>query len=142
MYAVLSYLPTVLHPSKPSLAQYVQENIFEPLGMNSTTYSFQRANATNRLADAFGREGDPTTNPLLPGGSHAMPFWLQVGDNLKGGSNCALFYSLLFLAPSKCSLSRIWSRRRHQQHQRYCGYIFPRSLIILMQLHRPSGFKC
>ncbi|KAJ7855003.1 beta-lactamase/transpeptidase-like protein [Mycena olivaceomarginata] len=89
MYAVLSYLPTVLHPSKPSLAQYVQENIFEPLGMNSTTYSFQRANATNRLADAFGREGDPTTNPLLPGGSHAMPFWLQVGDNLKGGSNFA-----------------------------------------------------
>ncbi|KAJ7303572.1 beta-lactamase/transpeptidase-like protein [Mycena albidolilacea] len=87
MYTVLSYLPTVLHPSKPSLAQYVQENIFEPLGMNSTTYSFQRANATNMLAESFGREGDPTTNPLLPGGAHAMPFWLQVGD--ESGSNFA-----------------------------------------------------
>ncbi|KAJ7160945.1 beta-lactamase/transpeptidase-like protein, partial [Mycena filopes] len=77
MYAVLSYLPTVLHPSKPSLAAYVQENIFDALGMNSTTYSFSRANATGKLADSFGREGDPTTNPLIPGKTHAMPFWLQ-----------------------------------------------------------------
>ncbi|KAJ7938345.1 beta-lactamase/transpeptidase-like protein [Mycena leptocephala] len=81
MYAVLSYLPTVLLPSKPSFAQYVQENIFNPLGMNSTTYSFQIANATNRLADAFGREGDPTTNPLAHGATHPMPFWLQVGGD-------------------------------------------------------------
>ncbi|KAJ7629968.1 beta-lactamase/transpeptidase-like protein [Mycena polygramma] len=78
MYAVLSYLPTVLLPSKPSLAQYADENIFKPLGMNSTTYSFEIANATNRLADAFAREGDPTTNPLVAT-THAIPFWLQVG---------------------------------------------------------------
>ncbi|KAF8172753.1 beta-lactamase/transpeptidase-like protein [Mycena galopus ATCC 62051] len=77
MYATLSYLPTALLPSKPSFAEYVHENIFEPLGMNSTTYSFQVANATNRLADAFGREGNPTINPLIPGRTHPMPFWLQ-----------------------------------------------------------------
>jgi CubicO group peptidase (beta-lactamase class C family) len=92
MYAVLSYLPTVLLPSKPSFAQYVQENIFNPLGMNSTTYSFQIANATNRLADAFGREGDPTTNPLVHGATHPMPFWLQVGGD---GGNCAFSSFLL-----------------------------------------------
>ncbi|KAJ7270753.1 beta-lactamase/transpeptidase-like protein [Mycena haematopus] len=78
MYVVLSYLPTVLLPSKPSFAQYVHDNIFEPLGMNSTTYSFQVANATSRLADGFGREGDPTMNPILEP-SHPMPYWLQTG---------------------------------------------------------------
>ncbi|KAJ7431232.1 beta-lactamase/transpeptidase-like protein [Mycena latifolia] len=81
MYAVLSYLPTVLLPSKPSLAHYLQDNIFNPLGMNSTTYSFARANATGNLADSFAREGDATTNPLLPAATHALPFWLQVGGD-------------------------------------------------------------
>ncbi|KAK7055396.1 beta-lactamase domain-containing protein [Favolaschia claudopus] len=78
MYTVLSYLPTALVPSKPSFAQYVHDNIFSPLGMNSSTYSFEVANATGRLADAFGREGDPTVNPITAP-SHAMPFWLQAG---------------------------------------------------------------
>ncbi|KAF7326632.1 Beta-lactamase domain-containing protein [Mycena venus] len=32
-------------------------------------------------------EGDPTTNPLLPGGAHPMPFWLQAGG--KDGSTFA-----------------------------------------------------
>ncbi|KAJ7146054.1 beta-lactamase/transpeptidase-like protein [Mycena epipterygia] len=81
MFEVLSYLPTVLLPSKPSLAQYVQENIFAPLGMNATTYSFARANATGNLADGFGREGDPTMNPLENTVTHALPFWLQVGGD-------------------------------------------------------------
>ncbi|KAJ6463410.1 beta-lactamase/transpeptidase-like protein [Mycena sanguinolenta] len=78
MYTTLSYLPTVLLPSKPSFAQYVHDNILEPLGMNSTTYSFQVANATNRLADGFGREGDTTVNPITQP-SHPMPYWLQAG---------------------------------------------------------------
>ncbi|KAJ7452152.1 beta-lactamase/transpeptidase-like protein [Mycena galericulata] len=81
MYAVLSYLPTALLPSKPSLAQYVQENILDPLGMNATTYSFARANASGNLADSFGRVGDPTTNPINTT-THAMPFWLQIGGDL------------------------------------------------------------
>ncbi|KAJ6463409.1 beta-lactamase/transpeptidase-like protein [Mycena sanguinolenta] len=80
MYTTLSYLPTVLLPSKPSFAQYVHDNILEPLGMNSTTYSFQVANATNRLADGFGREGDTTVNPIVQP-SHPMPYWLQIGGS-------------------------------------------------------------
>ncbi|KAF7373511.1 Beta-lactamase domain-containing protein [Mycena sanguinolenta] len=78
MYTTLSYLPTALLPSKPTFAQYVHDNILEPLGMNSTTYSFQVANATNRLADGFGREGDTSMNPITQP-SHSMPFWLQAG---------------------------------------------------------------
>ncbi|KAJ7058190.1 beta-lactamase/transpeptidase-like protein [Mycena amicta] len=80
-YAVLSYLPTVLLPSKPSLAQYVQENIFDKLGMGSSTYSFARANATGKMADSFAREGNATTNPLVPGQTHPIPFWLQLGGD-------------------------------------------------------------
>ncbi|KAJ7153556.1 beta-lactamase/transpeptidase-like protein [Mycena crocata] len=81
MYEVLSYLPTVLLPHKPSLAQYVQENILNPLGMNSTTYSFARANATGKLVDSFAREGDATQNPLNRTVTHALPFWLQLGGD-------------------------------------------------------------
>ncbi|KAJ6520594.1 beta-lactamase/transpeptidase-like protein [Mycena vulgaris] len=81
MYAVLSYIPTAVLPSKPSLAHYLKDNVFEPLGMNSTTYSFACANATGKLADSFAQEGDATVNPLLPAPSHALPFWLQVGGD-------------------------------------------------------------
>ncbi|KAJ7686800.1 beta-lactamase/transpeptidase-like protein [Mycena rosella] len=81
MYAVLSYIPTVLLPSKPSLAKYVQDNIFGPLGMKDSTYSFAHANATGKLADSFAREGDSTTNPLTAPAAHALPFWLQIGGD-------------------------------------------------------------
>ncbi|KAF7297131.1 Beta-lactamase domain-containing protein [Mycena indigotica] len=81
MYAVLSYLPTVLLPSKPSLAKYVKENIFDQLGMKSSTYSFTWANATGKMADSFAREANATTNPLLPGRTHPIPFWLQLGGD-------------------------------------------------------------
>ncbi|KAJ7075673.1 beta-lactamase/transpeptidase-like protein [Mycena belliarum] len=81
MYTVLSYLPTVLHPSKPSLAQYVKDNIFNPLGMNASTYSYAFANSTGNLANGFAREGNSTTNPLLPAVTHALPFWLPIGGS-------------------------------------------------------------
>ncbi|KAF7321092.1 Beta-lactamase domain-containing protein [Mycena chlorophos] len=81
MYEVLSYLPTALLPSQPTLAEYVQEHIFDVLGMNSSTYSFPRANATGQLADSFGRVGNTTTNPLLPTEIYPMPFWLQLGGD-------------------------------------------------------------
>ncbi|KAF8871043.1 hypothetical protein CPB85DRAFT_1206410, partial [Mucidula mucida] len=32
MYAIMSYLPTTLLPSKIPFAQYVKQNIFKPLG--------------------------------------------------------------------------------------------------------------
>ncbi|KAJ6630158.1 beta-lactamase/transpeptidase-like protein [Mycena sp. CBHHK59/15] len=81
MYEVLSYLPTALLQSKPSLAQYVKDNIFDPLGMNATTYSFARANATGNLADSFAREGDVTMNPLERNVTHPLPFWFQAGGD-------------------------------------------------------------
>jgi len=37
MYAILSYLPTALLPSKIPFARYVKQHIFDPLGMTSTT---------------------------------------------------------------------------------------------------------
>ncbi|KAJ7182523.1 beta-lactamase/transpeptidase-like protein [Mycena crocata] len=81
MYEVLSHLPTALLPHKPSLAQYVQENILNPLGMNSTTYSFGRANASGKLVDSFAREEDATQNPLNRTVTHALPFWLPLGGD-------------------------------------------------------------
>ncbi|KAJ7730392.1 beta-lactamase/transpeptidase-like protein [Mycena maculata] len=80
MYITLSYLPTALLPSKPPFAQYVQENIFDSLGMNATTYSFARANASGLLADGFARTSAVTQNPInasaLP-----IPFWFQAGGD-------------------------------------------------------------
>ena len=74
MYAILSYLPTVLLPDKPSFARYVTDNIISPLGLNSTTYSFASANATGRMANGFVREAT-SANPLDAGIPHAVP-WL------------------------------------------------------------------
>ncbi|KAJ7210967.1 beta-lactamase/transpeptidase-like protein [Mycena rebaudengoi] len=51
MYIVLSYLPTALVPGRPSFERYVKEHIFDPLGLNPTTYSFAAANGTGRMAD-------------------------------------------------------------------------------------------
>ena len=57
MYTVLSHLPTVLHPSRPSLARYVKEHIFDRVGLESTTYSPRVAQESGNLADPLAREG-------------------------------------------------------------------------------------
>jgi CubicO group peptidase (beta-lactamase class C family) len=76
MYVVLSYLPTVLLPNKPPFGRYVKEHILDPLGMNSSTYSFTVANGTGRMADGFAREKINTTeNPLGPGTTRVLPFF-------------------------------------------------------------------
>ncbi|KAF7338793.1 Beta-lactamase class penicillin binding protein [Mycena sanguinolenta] len=75
MYTVLSYLPTALLPDKPPFARYVKEHILDPLGMNSSTYSFAVANATGNLADGFAREGiNVTENPVGPGTTRVLPY--------------------------------------------------------------------
>ncbi|KAJ7451980.1 beta-lactamase/transpeptidase-like protein, partial [Mycena latifolia] len=77
MYAVLSYLPTALLPHKPPFARYVKDHILDPLGLNSTTYSFAAANATGRMADGFFREGtSPTENPF-DAGTLKVPYILN-----------------------------------------------------------------
>ncbi|KAJ6609281.1 beta-lactamase/transpeptidase-like protein [Mycena sp. CBHHK59/15] len=82
MYAVLSYLPTALLPHKPPFARYVEEHILEPLGMNSSTYSFAAANATGRVADGFAREGiNITENPLGAGTTRVVPYLFPTNDD-------------------------------------------------------------
>lgn len=139
MYEVLSYLPTVLLPSKPSLAQYVQENIFAPLGMNSTTYSFARANATGNLADGFGREGDPTMNPLENTVTHALPFWFQVGGDEGNCTLCSTLHTIYVNVDAVASgpggvistITDIVSSPRALLLSRSC-----------LKLDRPPGLKC
>ncbi|KAF7334316.1 Beta-lactamase class penicillin binding protein [Mycena sanguinolenta] len=89
MYAILSYLPTVLLPDKPSFVRYITDNIISPLGLNSTTYSYAVANATGRMANGFAREAT-TANPLDAGIPHALPWFFgntgepEVGDTFSG----------------------------------------------------------
>ncbi|KAJ7249404.1 beta-lactamase/transpeptidase-like protein [Mycena rebaudengoi] len=89
MYSVLSYLPTALLPGHPPFARYVKEYIFDPLGLNSTTYSFATANETGRMADGFVRLAiNNTENPIGPGTPVVVPYWLpnvrEDGDLISG----------------------------------------------------------
>jgi len=56
MYNLLSYLPTVLLPSRIPFARYVKQHIFDPLGLSSTTFSCDVAHASGRLADGMFRQ--------------------------------------------------------------------------------------
>ncbi|KAF9463773.1 beta-lactamase/transpeptidase-like protein [Collybia nuda] len=53
MYMVLAYVSQLL--KKMPFARVVKQNIFDPLGMISTTYSFDVANASGQLADGMTR---------------------------------------------------------------------------------------
>lgn len=96
MYTILSYIPTAVLPSSPNFTCYVKANIFEPLGLNSTTYSFDVANATGNLADGFFKQ--QTNFPASPfdvGIPRAIPFWAQIWgeDGDRGFPECfALIY--------------------------------------------------
>ncbi|KAF8884178.1 beta-lactamase/transpeptidase-like protein [Infundibulicybe gibba] len=82
MYAIISYLPTALLPSKIPFARYVKANIFDPLGLTSTTYSFDVANATGNFADGMSRQRTPNeimTNPIGSGIPRPLPYFSQAG---------------------------------------------------------------
>ncbi|RDB18673.1 Gigasin-6 [Hypsizygus marmoreus] len=73
MYTTLSYLPQkLLH--KP-YARYVKENIFDKLGMNSTTYSYQLANSNGQRADGMAREGLDVYQDPFAGRPRAVQYW-------------------------------------------------------------------
>ncbi|KAG5642300.1 hypothetical protein DXG03_003044 [Asterophora parasitica] len=73
MYITLSHLPELL-VGKP-FGRYVKENIFEPLGMTSTTYSYQLADSNRQRADGMAREGlDVYTDPFA-GTPRAVKYW-------------------------------------------------------------------
>ncbi|KAF8884172.1 beta-lactamase/transpeptidase-like protein [Infundibulicybe gibba] len=82
MYAIISHLPTALLPSKIPFARYVKANIFDPLGLTSTTYSFDVASATGNLADGMSRQRTPVeirANPFGPGIPRPLPYFSQLG---------------------------------------------------------------
>ncbi|KAK0200076.1 beta-lactamase/transpeptidase-like protein [Desarmillaria ectypa] len=92
MYMLLSYLPELLLPHKPPFARYVKEHIFEPLGLTSTTYSVDVAQASGNLVQGMARDGvNKTENLFGMGTPRAMwhPNWFLAGDedgNYKSGA--------------------------------------------------------
>ncbi|KAF5373108.1 hypothetical protein D9758_001608 [Tetrapyrgos nigripes] len=56
MYTVLSYLPERLIPSISNYAQYVKDNIFDPLGLNETTFDTERIEKSGYLVQGFLRD--------------------------------------------------------------------------------------
>ncbi|RDB29989.1 Gigasin-6 [Hypsizygus marmoreus] len=108
MYTLLSYLPTVLLPSKVPLARYVKQHIFDPLAMTSTTYSFEVANSGGQLADGMVRQVTNVSDPF-GGIPRAMPYWSVTGGedgNVLSGaagviSNAAIWLQTLLLDGTK-----------------------------------------
>ncbi|KAG5649740.1 hypothetical protein H0H81_002237 [Sphagnurus paluster] len=75
MYTTLSYLPTLLLPNKPPFARYVKEFIFDKLGMNRTTYDYNKANAEGLRADGMAREGLDVYKDPFSGTPRAVQYW-------------------------------------------------------------------
>ncbi|KAG6915972.1 hypothetical protein DXG01_009061 [Tephrocybe rancida] len=87
-YTVLSYLPTVLLPSKIPFARYVKQHIFEPLGLASTTFSYDIAKL-GHLAEGMTRQGTNFSENSFGGTPRVLPFWSTRGGedgNLLSGA--------------------------------------------------------
>ncbi|KAG5633804.1 hypothetical protein H0H81_005188, partial [Sphagnurus paluster] len=76
MYITLSRLPEIL-TGKP-FARYVKDNIFTPLGMNWTTYSYQLANSEGQRADGMTREGLDVYKDPFSGTPRATKYWTSM----------------------------------------------------------------
>jgi CubicO group peptidase (beta-lactamase class C family) len=63
MYTLLSALPPVL--ADIPYADYVQKYILDPLGLSSTTYSYNLARESGNLVDGFGRQDVNKTEDLF-----------------------------------------------------------------------------
>lgn len=83
MYIVLSHIPPTL--LNTTFENYVHDNIFAPLGMNSTTHFYADAAKMGTLAGGFLREdANVTEDPLLK-----APFVrCRTGTRAKGGTVC------------------------------------------------------
>ncbi|RDB19643.1 hypothetical protein Hypma_013343 [Hypsizygus marmoreus] len=84
MYTLLSYLPTKLLSGKP-YARYVKENIFDPLGMTATTYSYQLANSNGQRADGMARKDLDLYTDVFAGTPAAAKYWASQADGEDGG---------------------------------------------------------
>ncbi|KAG7088847.1 hypothetical protein E1B28_012801 [Marasmius oreades] len=79
MYSMLSYLPEAASTKTP-LARYVKKNVFDPLGMDSTTYSFDVANAGGKLSYGVSRENLSFADGLPGTGiPRQLSFWYEKG---------------------------------------------------------------
>ncbi|KAL1678405.1 beta-lactamase/transpeptidase-like protein [Schizophyllum commune] len=85
MYGALSYLPTLVLPTHPPIARYVKEHIFDPLGLNDTTYSSRAAIKSGRLADPLTRQVNYTGDIFGKGTPRVYPFFIDTDE--EGGFN-------------------------------------------------------
>ncbi|KAJ6552199.1 beta-lactamase/transpeptidase-like protein [Mycena vulgaris] len=80
MYTLLSYFPPLLVGIP--FEKYVNDFIIEPLGMHSTTYFSERAEASGHLADGMLRDGvNRTENVFGMGRVRAVPYWAPSKEN-------------------------------------------------------------
>ncbi|KAG5643175.1 hypothetical protein DXG03_001379 [Asterophora parasitica] len=74
-YTILSVLPPRFLNGSITFARYVKDNIFEPLNMSSTTYSYQIADATGHRADGMTRKGWNLYKDVFAGEPAATKWW-------------------------------------------------------------------
>ncbi|KAF9043852.1 beta-lactamase/transpeptidase-like protein, partial [Hymenopellis radicata] len=58
MYMLLSYLPELVLPHRPTIARYVKEHIFDPLGLTATTYSIRCSQGQRQTRSRHGERKD------------------------------------------------------------------------------------
>ncbi|KAJ7096105.1 beta-lactamase/transpeptidase-like protein [Mycena epipterygia] len=76
MYLILSHIPPTL--LNATFENYVHDNIFAPLSMNSTTHFYADAAKMGTLAGSFLREDvNVTEDPFAQGTIRALPYWDQ-----------------------------------------------------------------
>lgn len=100
MYTALSYLPQLLVEPGLTIARYIKQHIFEPLGLNSTTYSSEVAEKSGNLAEGFGRDHVNKTKDVFDQGvPRPMPYWNPSSED--GNRMCccsgARYISLLII---------------------------------------------
>ncbi|KAJ6529161.1 beta-lactamase/transpeptidase-like protein [Mycena vulgaris] len=112
MYTVLSHLPQVL--LNTTYEAYVRNNMFLPLGINTTTYFYANAVKTGRLANGFVRENaNFTEDPFHQGTTRPLPFWDR-SEKGHGESLCARRSSLRILL-SRRPGSRCYSKSQSNE---------------------------
>ena len=98
MYAIMGGLPERLLPVKTSLGRYVKENIFSKLGMQDSTYSYDVAKGTGRLAEGLSRQGlNLSANPFAAGITRGTLFPVPKDGTGEDGYCSSFLYASLAL---------------------------------------------
>ncbi|ESK87477.1 beta-lactamase [Moniliophthora roreri MCA 2997] len=104
-YGVLSHLTEVLSTNM-KFARYAKQHLFDPLGMSSTTFSYQVAKSSGNLASGVGRDNLSLADlgSAIP---RAMPFWANdtedgsymsgAGGMISNAKDTAVFLQTLLL---------------------------------------------